>query len=68
MTTASGDAMVVDSSGNVGIGAATPAAKLDVNGAVKIGNQSTCDVSIDFQKINFKNQTQKQVFVPIDFR
>ena len=36
-------ALVVDRTGNVGIGAATPKAKLEVAGGIKIGNETVCD-------------------------
>ncbi len=35
----------VDASGNVGIGTASPVEALDVNGAVRIGTNATCDAS-----------------------
>jgi len=39
------DRMIIDSSGNVGIGTTVPGAKLDVAGAIKIGTQTICDVN-----------------------
>nr|VFJ48814.1 MAG: Collagen triple helix repeat-containing protein [Candidatus Kentron sp. FM]VFJ49309.1 MAG: Collagen triple helix repeat-containing protein [Candidatus Kentron sp. FM]VFK08472.1 MAG: Collagen triple helix repeat-containing protein [Candidatus Kentron sp. FM] len=37
------DALVVDRAANVGIGTATPAARLDVAGGIRIGDETDCD-------------------------
>ena len=42
-TGAGEDALVINRSGNVGVGTADPAVKLDVAGGIKVGNETTCD-------------------------
>nr|VFK60761.1 MAG: Collagen triple helix repeat-containing protein [Candidatus Kentron sp. TUN]VFK70042.1 MAG: Collagen triple helix repeat-containing protein [Candidatus Kentron sp. TUN] len=42
-TGAEEQALVVDRTGNVGIGTAAPKAKLDVAGGIRIGNETICD-------------------------
>ena len=42
-TGAETSALLVDRSGNVGIGAANPATKLDVRGGIRIGGETLCD-------------------------
>ena len=42
-TGAETSALLVDRSGNVGIGAANPAAKLDVAGGIRVGGETICD-------------------------
>nr|VFK44495.1 MAG: MAM domain-containing protein, meprin/A5/mu [Candidatus Kentron sp. TC] len=42
-TGAEKSALVVNRTGNVGVGAADPKAKLDVAGGVRIGNETACD-------------------------
>nr|VFK78043.1 MAG: Collagen triple helix repeat-containing protein [Candidatus Kentron sp. SD] len=37
------DALLVDKSGNVGVGAAKPAVKLDVAGGIRVGGETVCD-------------------------
>jgi len=40
-----GSSLVVTSTGKVGIGTTSPQAKLEVNGAIKIGTQDTCNAN-----------------------
>ncbi|KHD88343.1 MAG: hypothetical protein OM95_09365 [Bdellovibrio sp. ArHS] len=47
LVTAGTDRMTVLSNGKVGIGTATPAAALDVNGAVKLGTAISCDATAE---------------------
>nr|VFK26816.1 MAG: Collagen triple helix repeat-containing protein [Candidatus Kentron sp. MB]VFK33269.1 MAG: Collagen triple helix repeat-containing protein [Candidatus Kentron sp. MB]VFK74640.1 MAG: Collagen triple helix repeat-containing protein [Candidatus Kentron sp. MB] len=42
-TGAEKQALVIDRTGNVGIGMATPKAKLDVAGGIKVGSETVCD-------------------------
>lgn len=47
--------MLIDMSGNVGIGVASPTTKLDVAGAIKIGDTSTCTAgAIRFRNNDFE--------------
>ena len=60
MVTSGAERMRIDSSGNTGIGTASPAAKLDVAGEVKFGNTaSTCNATNEGQQRY--NSTSKQM-------
>nr|VFK80343.1 MAG: Collagen triple helix repeat-containing protein [Candidatus Kentron sp. SD] len=37
------ESLVIDKSGNVGVGAANPAVKLDVRGGIRVGSETVCD-------------------------
>nr|VFJ77250.1 MAG: Fibrinogen beta and gamma chains, C-terminal globular domain [Candidatus Kentron sp. FW] len=43
LTGAGEDALVINRSGNVGVGTVDPAVKLDVAGGIKVGSETTCD-------------------------
>jgi hypothetical protein len=59
----SGDKMLINSSGNVGIGTTSPGAKLDVNGGIKIGADSSVfsDGSVTIG-IDYNNNQTDRVF------
>jgi hypothetical protein len=46
--TAPAESMVLNSSGNVGVGTASPAVKLDVNGSLRVGTATTAGVTAQF--------------------